>query len=120
PQPLIWINAFPGTGKLTISKLLIPLRSPTKAILIDNHQLIDPVSILYARDHPSYQTERKHLRDLAFTSHVEDPSTFHRIAIFTATPLAAGRAGRVFVPVYLTRDVAESVPRMTSAERIGG
>ncbi|KAF2498953.1 hypothetical protein BU16DRAFT_455409 [Lophium mytilinum] len=136
-QPFIWINAFPGTGKLTITTHLLPLLSnnpESTPLLIHNHKLIDPVSKTHARDHPDYQTERKRVRDDAFATYVEDPSTLNKIVIFTDFQTqnslgravaneyldAARRAGRRFVPIYLTCDVTENVRRMVSEERVGG
>lgn len=52
PAPLVWINGFPGTGKLTIARELINIISgmddgpdhvQPQPLLLDNHQLIDPV-----------------------------------------------------------------------------
>jgi hypothetical protein len=65
PAPLIYINAFPGTGKLTIARALVYHISSTNTssqltsvpILLGNHALIDPVAARYPRDHPT--TRRK-------------------------------------------------------------
>jgi hypothetical protein len=74
PSPLIYINAFPGTGKLTIARALISLLSsskPTSApVLLDNHTLIDPVPAKYTRDHPNYAQERRRVRKKALREYV--------------------------------------------------
>lgn len=58
-QPFIYINGFPGVGKLTIARELQKLLP--KAELIDNHQLIDPVAAIFERTDPEYQPARKEL-----------------------------------------------------------
>lgn len=79
--PLIWINAFPGTGKLTIAKAI---KSMGEFItVIDNHQLIDPVAAKLSRDDPHYQTERKRERERAFKKYVQDPGRASETIIFT-------------------------------------
>ncbi|KAH6603941.1 hypothetical protein Trco_007387 [Trichoderma cornu-damae] len=79
--PLIWINAFPGTGKLTIAKAI---KSMDESItIIDNHQLIDPVASKLSRDDPRYQIERKRERERAFQKYVQDPAKASEIIIFT-------------------------------------
>ena len=77
PSPLIWINGYPGTGKLTVAKGIAALSS--QVIVLDNHQLIDPVEAKFSRSHPRYQEERRIFRistlahynsDLSLTSHI--------------------------------------------------
>ena len=80
--PLIWINGFPGTGKQTIAKLLATLLDGDP-VLIDNHSLIDQVAEIFSRDHPSYQQERRRVREEVFKNYVEDPAFRTRIVIFT-------------------------------------
>ncbi|KAF2130120.1 hypothetical protein P153DRAFT_396450 [Dothidotthia symphoricarpi CBS 119687] len=74
PAPLIYINAFPGTGKLTIARALLPLLPPSHSppILLDTHTLIDPVATHYARTHPAYQPARKAERARVFALYVEN------------------------------------------------
>lgn len=81
--PLIWINAFPGTGKLTIAKLLATLLDEGDPLLIDNHSLIDPVEKKFSRDHPNYQQERRRRREAVFKNLIDDPAFRTRIVIFT-------------------------------------
>lgn len=90
--PLVWINGFPGTGKNTIAKQLISLLGNEKAILIDNHQLIDPVEEEMARNHPeypnvrlhpNYQNRRREKRASALEQHVLDASMLSIAIIFT-------------------------------------
>lgn len=90
--PLVWINGFPGTGKYTIAKQLVSLLGNEKAILIDNHQLIDPVEQEIAlnrpeyqnvRLHPNYQNRRREKRVAAFEQYVVDASMHSTTVIFT-------------------------------------
>lgn len=82
PAPYIWINGFPGVGKLTAAlqlQRLIP-----QSCLIDNHQLIDVVKL--PRDHPEYNGERERVRDEAYQKYVypdNDPDQLERVVIFT-------------------------------------
>lgn len=81
--PLVWINGFPGSGKLTVATTLIEWMGKEKMILIDNHQLIDPVEAEFPRDHPDYQRERQLQRNTAFTKYVANASTRSQIIVFT-------------------------------------
>lgn len=81
--PLIWINGFPGSGKLTVSKALIRVYREEQPILIDNHQLIDPVEAKIPRDHPEYQQQRQLERSKAFAKYVDGTAMCSRIIVFT-------------------------------------
>lgn len=81
--PVVWINAFPGTGKLTVARELV--RLDQSSILIDNHQLIDPVAARLSRDHPQYQTERRRERERAFDKYVLEPTLSSKTIVFTGT-----------------------------------
>ncbi|KAM0253078.1 hypothetical protein ACHAQJ_007454 [Trichoderma viride] len=130
--PVVWINGFPGTGKLTTARefALIYMQS----ILIDNHQLIDPVAARFSRNHPQYQAERRRQREWVFEKYVLESSLLLNTIIFTdfqsdnelgqATAQeycqAAQKAGRPFVPIYLSCDVEVNIERATSWERTFG
>lgn len=62
-QPTIYINGFPGVGKLTVAKELQTLLP--NAEVVDNHRLIDPVAAIYERSHPRYQALRKQVASLS-------------------------------------------------------
>lgn len=146
--PLVWINGFPGSGKLTVATQLQVLHSGT--ILIDNHKLIDPVEENYARDHPGYPIERHRVRAQAFDDYAGQSDKLFHLLVFTGmllptSPLAsvltlfsdfqssndlghstameyktaAERAGRPFKPVYLICDQTENARRIVSHERHG-
>ncbi|KAH7031458.1 uncharacterized protein B0I36DRAFT_123022 [Microdochium trichocladiopsis] len=129
--PLVWINGFPGVGKLTIATALQAIDE--HIILIDNHKMIDPVEAKFSRDHPDYQRERRAQREAVFARHVTaDDAKDHTIvftdcqsdndlgrAVATEYKLAAETAGRDFIPVYLSCDKHENLKRVSSAERVG-
>lgn len=79
--PLVWINGFPGVGKLTVATE-VAARIPD-AILIDNHKMIDPVAAKFSRDHPEYQSERRKVRQATFQSIVQSQQNRERVVIFT-------------------------------------
>ncbi|CAG9987710.1 unnamed protein product [Clonostachys byssicola] len=128
--PIIWINAFPGTGKLTVAEALATLIP--KSVVIDNHQLIDLVKL--SRDHPCYQIERKKEREKAFNKYLSSPGWAEHTIIFTdfqttnqlgesvarEYQAAAKAAKRPFIPVYLTCDCEVNITRATSYERLQG
>ncbi|GAW23589.1 hypothetical protein ANO14919_131630 [Xylariales sp. No.14919] len=132
PAPLVWINGFPGSGKLTVAKAIAALHEP--ATVLDNHRLIDPVEARYPRSHPEYQQQRHLYRQAMLVEHVCNTATLGRLVIATdfqsnndlgratATEYrdAARRAGRAFVPVYLTCDVDANLARVTDPSRGGG
>jgi hypothetical protein len=126
PAPLIYINAFPGTGKFTTARTLVSLL--TNSFLLDNHTLIDPVAARFSRDHPEYRHERKLERDRAFKKYIEGEEWAGSVVVctdFRATgdaiageyQMAAKRAGRLFVPVCLECGVEENLKRVVSDER---
>ena len=81
--PLMLINGFSGSGKLTLARILAELLGKEEMILIDNHQLIDPVETKIPREHLDYLKERQLQRSITFTKHVENAAMSSRIVIFT-------------------------------------
>ncbi|KAH7002155.1 hypothetical protein EDB80DRAFT_867163 [Ilyonectria destructans] len=59
-HPFIYINGYPGVGKLTVAKELCKLLP--KAKLVSNHLLIDPVAAIFERTMEEYQPLRQLLR----------------------------------------------------------
>ena len=113
--PLVWINGFPGVGKYTIAKQLVTLLGNDKAILIDIHQLIDPVEAEMARDHPEYrnirlhpdyQLRRRQRRVIAFEQHVLNVSMLSTTVIFTGKPSIQCRQAAVPVHYDITNNHA--------------
>ncbi|KAK4182082.1 hypothetical protein QBC35DRAFT_396683 [Podospora australis] len=130
--PIIWMNGFPGTGKLTVAEKLAALCGPENATVLDNHKLIDPVEAKIPRSHPDYQKERQLYRQAVFEEHVCNAGTLSRLVIFTdfqsANELgsqvakeyqdAASRAGRPFIPIYLICDPEENLKRVANSDRV--
>lgn len=91
---MVWINGFPGVGKFTIAKELHRLLPGS--VLVDNHSLIDQVTL--PRDHADYNSQRRKVRDAAYTRWVH-PETdeesecgsreeqLGRVVILTGEPL---------------------------------
>lgn len=142
--PIVHLNGFPGTGKLTIAtKLAAQLNTffdditkqldepPRVARTIHNHLLIDPADAVLHRTQPGYQTLRKALRDAVFSSLANESSTFPTTYILTdwqsgdksgtqvcedIKKMAKAR-GSELVPVIIKCDEEENVRRLTSADR---
>ncbi|KAI9846572.1 MAG: hypothetical protein M1837_003813 [Sclerophora amabilis] len=72
---IVYINGYPGVGKLTVARELSKLISNSK--IIDNHHLIDPVAMLYDRNMPEYQPLRRAVsqREAVLSSIVKSSST---------------------------------------------
>lgn len=60
---IVHINGWPGTGKLTVARLLAPMLG---AKLVDNHTLINPAEMLFGRRDPLYRSLRGEIRTLVF------------------------------------------------------
>lgn len=132
PAPVVWINGFPGTGKLTVATALADLHPD--AMVIDDHKLIDPVEKRFPRSHPEYQEQRQAYRQAVFDEYVCNKAFSAITIIFTdfqttsvlgrsvATEFqdAALRAGRLFIPVYLTCDLGVNLARVNSLDRVNG
>lgn len=58
--PCIYINGFPGVGKLTVAKELQQLLPNSK--IFHNHLVIDPVAAMVDRSSPEYDIMRTDLR----------------------------------------------------------
>lgn len=82
PYPIIHVNGFPGTGKLTISQCLVRLLSG-HAKLVHNHLLINPADAVLHRTQPGYQHLRKSIRSAIFTALANEPATYETAYIFT-------------------------------------
>jgi len=84
--PLVWINGFPGSGKLTIAKALME-RVGQDQIVIDNHQLVDPVGAIVSRSNPDYQRYRKAYRQRALDRMAVEPILMRKALVFTGIAL---------------------------------
>lgn len=83
PPHILVLNAFPGTGKLTIARhILSLLLTNTPPILLDNHTLIDPVSLILPTRNSAHYALRKQIRDPIFAAIAARPES-DLIVIFT-------------------------------------
>jgi hypothetical protein len=144
PMPIIHLNGFPGTGKLTIARKLVeqlnrdferqhPSESAkhARAKLVHNHLLIDPAAAVLERSQPGYNQLRTAIRQAVFTTLVDESSTYETIYVFTDWQsgnivgsevceeyLAMAKArGSQFVPILITCDEQENVRRIQGVER---
>ncbi|KAF2141161.1 uncharacterized protein K452DRAFT_359516 [Aplosporella prunicola CBS 121167] len=131
--PVVRINAFPGMGKLTIAREVVQLYQDRhrQAILIDNHQLIDPVEARIPRHHADYQEQRRLQRAITFSKYLYPPEIRATTIIFTdfrsrnalgcsvaaEYKNAAAKSARPFLSVYLACDLEEHLQRVATVER---
>ena len=129
PAYLIYINAHPGVGKLTVAHHLQPL-IPNSRIL-HNHELIDPVEKRYPRGSAWYQIKRAEYRQRRLKPIAEDPKLRDTVFIFTDsqtehndcvsdyTDLGLGEYGRRLYSVILHCELEENIRRLTLPGRGG-
>jgi adenylate kinase family enzyme len=144
PLPIIHLNGFPGTGKLTIARKLVeqlnrgfgkqhPSDSarPARAKLVHNHLLIDPAAAVLERKQEGYNELRTAIRQAVFTTLVKESSTYDTIYVFTdwqsgnvlGTEVCkeyltmAKARGSQFIPILITCDEQENVRRIQGVER---
>lgn len=131
PFPIIHINAFPGTGKLTICHELLALLRPPHAKLVHNHLLINPVDAILDRTQPGYQTLRRSVRAAIFHALAHEESTHATAYIFTdfqssnelgaavcqEYAACAAERGSDFVPILLHCDVETNLQRLVADDR---
>ena len=143
-MPIIHLNGFPGTGKLTIARKLVeklnrdfeeqhPSKSAnhTRAKLVHNHLLIDPAAAVLERSQPGYNELRTAIRQAVFTTLVDQSSTYETIYVFTDWQsgnavgsgvceeyLAMAKArGSQFIPILVSCEEQENVRRIQGVER---
>lgn len=129
PRPRVYINGFPGTGKLTIAKYLDHASDKIKRV--HNHLLINPAEAVLSRDQPGYQDLRRRIRSAIFESLIHEPSTYSTLYIFTDAQTAneAGTAvcqeykdcadgrGCDFIPIALDCDEQTNLGRLIEGGR---
>lgn len=129
--PIIHINGFPGTGKLTIARILLGLLHDGAAKLVHNHLLINPADAVLDRDQPGYQKLRRQIRSAVFDSLVDEESTHSSAYVFTDCQTGnelgvavceeyrecASRRGCAFIPVTLLCDVETNLARLAGDGR---
>jgi broad-specificity NMP kinase len=130
PYPIIHINGFPGTGKLTIATALTALL-PTTTKLVHNHLLINPADAILTRSQSGYQNLRRAIRNAVFQSLIHEPATYETAYIFTdfqstdavgsgvckEFEVAADERGGAFVPILLKCEERVNLERLVSEDR---
>ncbi|CZR59410.1 uncharacterized protein PAC_09302 [Phialocephala subalpina] len=130
PYPIIHINGFPGTGKLTIAIALAALL-PTTTKLVHNHLLINPADAILTRSQSGYQDLRRAIRSAVFQSLIHEPATYETAYIFTdfqstdavgsgvckEFEAAANARGGAFVPILLRCEERVNLERLVSEDR---
>jgi hypothetical protein len=123
---IVHINGWPGTGKLTIARLLA---QKLGARLLDNHTLLNPAETLFKRQDPLHGSLRAEIRRVVL-DHVarmsaetkliltdafsEDP---YEAAMFDDYRDLAARRGARLVSVELLCSVAENLRRLGAPGR---
>lgn len=139
PLPIIHLNGFPGTGKLTIAREVVTILQEHFASfgtgeqvkLVHNHLMINPADAVLHRTQPGYQKLRKALRDAIFSTLKSEPATFTTAYLFTdwqsgddigtevckdyqATALERGCE---FIPIIVHCEQAENIARIRNSDR---
>ena len=129
PAFVVYINGFPGVGKLTVAQHLQKLIPGSQ--VLHNHELIDPVEKHYPRGSAWYQMKRAEYRKERLQPIVEDPKLKDTVFIFTDsqsehnecvgdyTDLCLGEHGRRFYSVVLHCEQEENIRRLKMPERGG-
>lgn len=131
PAPIIYINAFPGTGKLTIAKHLVSLFQAGTVKLVHNHLLINPADAVLDRDQPGYQKLRHKIRRAILKPLIKNEETHYSAYIFTDfqtdnelginTSLeymhCAEKRRCQFIPITLVCDEEVNLRRLVSDDR---
>ncbi|KAF1989173.1 hypothetical protein K402DRAFT_418985 [Aulographum hederae CBS 113979] len=127
--PLVWINGFPGSGKLTIAKALEELMGPDR-VVVDNIQLLSPLEAVRSRANPEYERYRSMYRSRALDRLTVDPSMSDKLVVYTDFQLydhngaaaaaeyqsAALRSYRTFLSVVISLAPPENLKRLRSQE----
>jgi len=129
PAPFIYINGYPGVGKLTIAKELRALFP--QAQLVSSHSTIDITAEFFPRGHPQYQSLRRALRRVQFQCAINAPyettwiftdqQSSSEIGSSTAQEYqtAAASRGSRFISIVLTCGAEENFKRAQSKGRGG-
>ncbi|KPM46453.1 hypothetical protein AK830_g200 [Neonectria ditissima] len=128
----IYINGYPGVGKLTVANELCKLLPNAK--VVSNHLLIDPVAAVFERTAREYQPLRRALRRELLTSLAAAESTRDVTWIFTDQQssnelgsstakeyqIAAALRGSPFISVILSCELDENLRRAVGEGRGNG
>jgi broad-specificity NMP kinase len=123
---IVHINGWPGTGKLTVGRLLAKRLG---ARLIDNHTLLNPAEALFARSNPLHASLRGQIRravfdhaaradpteSFVFTDALSDDE--HDSAMFSSCRDLAAARGADLIAVLLDCAPEENARRLISPGR---
>ncbi|KJK76303.1 hypothetical protein H634G_08363 [Metarhizium anisopliae BRIP 53293] len=121
PLPIIHLNGFPGTGKLTVAKCLQKMLGP-HGRLVHNHLLINPADAVLHRTEPGYQDLRRAIRSAVFSSLAQSAAT-HAFAYLFTDFQSSDPVGSATCAEYLDAarargcDEAANVERLVTSER---
>ena len=125
-KTIVHINGWPGSGKLTIAKMLAQMLGAT---LVDNHTLINPAEMLFSRRDPLYRSLRAAVREAVFDhiARADAEASFiftdalsddeYDSAQFEQYRALAKRRGARLVPVVLDCSEDENRRRLVEAGR---
>ncbi|KAF5685237.1 ribose 5-phosphate isomerase A [Fusarium circinatum] len=125
----VYINGFPGIGKLTIANELQQLLPSSK--VYHNHLFIDPIDALVERSSPSYHAMRTGLRRYVVNEIATSEYTKDITWIFTDAreasaagemgakdyEAAAAKRGVSFISIVLECEIGENMRRAIDLRR---
>ncbi|ANM09398.1 MULTISPECIES: AAA family ATPase [unclassified Rhizobium] len=123
---IVHINGWPGTGKLTVGRLLA---KSLGARLVDNHMLLNPAEALFGRSNPLHASLREQVRRAVFdhAARADPAESFvftdaladdeHDRAMFSWYPDLAAARGADLVAVLLDCAPEENARRLVSPGR---
>jgi hypothetical protein len=126
----VYINGYPGIGKLTIANELQQLLPNSK--VYHNHHLIDPIDALVERSSPGYHEMRTGLRryilnEIATSQYTKDKTWIFTDAREASTAgemgakdyeAAAGKRGVSFISIVLECEIEENITRAINPTRV--
>ncbi|KAF5712160.1 ribose 5-phosphate isomerase A [Fusarium mundagurra] len=126
----VYINGYPGIGKLTIAKELQQYLPDSK--VYHNHLLIDPIDALVERSSPGYHEMRTDLRryvlnEIATSEYTKDITWVFTDARETSAAgemgakdyeAAASKRGVSFISIVLECEIEENIRRAINPTRV--
>lgn len=97
---VVVLNAFPGTGKLTILKRVVAQLAMHKPCRINKHLLIDPVILIHPERNQSHHSLRKDLRSPVFKA-LRNEAQQGRMILMTACLVKSNDTDYQFMQEHL-------------------
>lgn len=104
---IIFLNAFPGVGKLAIARAIHSKLDPERSRLIDNHLLIDPAEAIFPGRGEAHKALRSKIRQIAFDALKADSKP---LTIIMTGCLGANREDAAVFAEHLEIARARKVP----------